>query len=145
MEEIFASLANYLWKQSINNINQSLSEQEKSKFSNNDYYYLTVIYSLETPTFGAVAEALHVTKPAVSSMIKKLSNLGLVEKVQDENDKRKYYVILSAKGENMVRGDYNIYQSITKNIKEIVSDEEQYLMIQKTMEELLIRMRGELT
>ncbi len=144
MEEIFATLANYLWKQSINNINQSLNDQEKSKFSNNDYYYLTVIFSLESPTFGAVAEALHVTKPAVSSMIKKLTNLGLVEKVQDENDKRKFYVVLSAKGENIVRGDYSMYQTITKNIKEIVSDEEQYLMIQKTMEELLERLRGDM-
>nr|WP_242951498.1 MarR family transcriptional regulator [Clostridium kluyveri] len=50
----------------------------------NDYYYLTVIYQLETPNFGDVANALHLTKPSISAMVQRLMKNGLVSKIQSE-------------------------------------------------------------
>lgn len=80
IEKHFEYIANYLWQQSMNNINLILSTEEKKQFNITDYYYLTTIYNMENPNLGEIAEKLKLTKPAISALAKRLIKNELVEK-----------------------------------------------------------------
>ena len=88
MQEKLSALVNMLWQDCIRNLNTVMKEDEINKFSNNDYYYLMVIHSLQKPNLTQIAEALSLTKPAVSVIIRKLLNLDLIKKMQSDEDKR---------------------------------------------------------
>lgn len=130
MEEKFAALVNLLWEECIRNLNSILTEEEANKFSNNDYYYLLVIHSLQRPNFSQIAEKLSVTKPAVSAIIRKLINMKLVEKVQSTEDKRIYYVELTTKGKSILQGDKAVYRWVTDTMKDIAADEKEFIIVE---------------
>lgn len=140
MEENFAKLVNLLWEKCINNLNNNLEEDEKSNFSNNDYYYLLIIRSLEKPNFSMIAERLHITKPAVTALVNKLSAMGMVEKIQSETDRRVYYVQLSQKGDKILDGDNEVYRWVSRTIRDICKDEDTMCIIQSVISALLGRL-----
>lgn len=140
MEDNFSKLVNLLWEECIRNLNDHLSESEKGKFSNNDYYYLLVIHSLQRPNFTQISESLSLTKPAVSAIIRKLSNMELVYKVQSTEDKRVFYVELSAKGKQILNGDREIYKWVTDSITDIANDEGELQIVEKVIQELVARL-----
>ncbi len=137
MEEKFSALVNLLWEECIQSLNSVLTEEEVNKFSNNDYYYLLVIQSLQKPNFSQIAEKLSLTKPAVSAMVRKLMNMNLVEKVQSTEDKRMYYVELTAKGNSILQGDRAVYQWVADTIEDIVQDERELSLIRRIISELV--------
>lgn len=137
MEEKFAVLVNLLWEECIRNLNTTLTEEESNKFSNNDYYYLLVIQSLQRPNFSQIADKLSLTKPAVSAIIRKLMHMELVEKIQSTEDKRMYYVDLTTKGKCILQGDNAVYKWVTDTIKTITADEKEFLMIEHIISKLV--------
>lgn len=130
MEEKFSKLVNLLWEECIRNLNSTLTEEEVNKFSNNDYYYLLVIHSLQKPNFSQIAEKLSLTKPAVSAIIRKLINMKLVEKQQSMEDKRIYNVELTTKGRSILQGDKAVYKWVTDTIKDNVNSEKELIIIE---------------
>lgn len=143
MEEHFSKLINLLWGECIRNLNKHLATDEQNKFSNNDYYYLLVIQSLENPNFSNIAEKLQMTKPAVTAMIRKLSAMDMVKKVQSESDKRMYYVKLTQKGLNILNGDKEVYRWVTNEIANICKNESELNLIENTITELVKRLEGQ--
>lgn len=124
IEENIAFIANYYWKKSIDNINETLSDGQAGSFNMNDYYYLTVIYQLGEPNFSDVAKALHLTKPSISAMVRRLSRNGLVKKTQSDEDKRVFYLSLTEKGLKIVEGDYALYHDMAKNIESMFTEKQ---------------------
>lgn len=141
MEDSFSTLVNLLWEECIRNLNSTLTEEEVNKFSNNDYYYLLVIHSLKRPNFSQIAEKLSLTKPAVSAIIRKLINMNLVEKLQSTEDKRIYYVELTEKGKSILSGDMAVYKWVTDTIKNIVRNENEFMVVQRIISELVERLK----
>lgn len=141
MEESFSSLVNLLWEECIRNLNSTLTEEEINKFSNNDYYYLLAIYSLQKPNFSQIAEKLSLTKPAVSAIIRKLSNMKLVEKVQSKEDKRIYYVELTEKGKGILSGDMAVYKWVTDTIKNIAEDDQELVIVERIISKLVEKLK----
>lgn len=129
MEEKFSTLVNLLWEECIRNLNTTLTEEEVNTFSNNDYYYLLVIHSLQRPNFSQIAEKLSLTKPAVSAIIRKLTRMKLVEKQQSTEDKRIYYVELTTKGKSILQGDKAVYKWVTDTIRDITADENELKIV----------------
>ncbi|WP_024837513.1 MULTISPECIES: MarR family winged helix-turn-helix transcriptional regulator [Clostridia] len=146
MQEKLSALVNMLWQECIRNLNTVMKEDEINKFSNNDYYYLMVIHSLQMPNLTQIAEALSLTKPAVSVIIRKLLNLDLIKKMQSEEDKRVFYVELSKKGKSILQGDQAVYQWVSDTMEEIAEDEKELevmdRMISKLVEKLEERAVG---
>jgi Transcriptional regulators len=142
MEEKFSTLVNLLWEACIQNLNTILSEEEADKFTNNDYYYLLVIQSLQRPNFSQIAEKLSVTKPAVSAIIRKLIKLDLVTKIQSSEDKRIYYVELTTKGRCILQGDNAIYKWVADNIIEIAENETEQQIVKRIIFELVERLEN---
>jgi len=122
IEKHFEYIANYLWQQSINNINSILSNEEKKQFNITDYYYLTTIYNMDNPNLGEVAEKLKLTKPAISALVKRLTKNELIEKFKSNEDGRIYYLKVTEKGIKIIEGDNAVYSQFTSLISEIISE-----------------------
>lgn len=137
LKDSFSFMANYLWRESIKNITTLLTEAELKSFSSNDYYYLTTIYYLEKPNFSQVAEALKLTKPAISSMTNKLIKMGLIDKVQSEEDKRVYYICVTQKGMSIIDGDEELYKKVDALIVSVLNDDDKYALVESLLEEIV--------
>lgn len=137
IEERLAWLSNYLWQQSIDNINEVIGENNKARFTNTDYFNLSMIYSLGKPQFSELAEALGVSKPAVSLIIKRLMALDLVEKKQSEEDKRIFYIHVTERGKKIVGGDYRQYEQLAGLIKHHAKDSKEYDRIDAILGEVI--------
>lgn len=124
IEKHFEYIANYLWQQSINNINSILSNEEKKQFNITDYYYLTTIYNMDNPNLGEVAEKLKLTKPAISALVKRLTKHELIEKSKSDEDGRIYYLKVTEKGIKIIEGDNALYSQFTYLISEIISEDQ---------------------
>lgn len=124
IEDNIATIANYFWEKSIDNINRILSDGQIKNFNMNDYYYLAVIYQLGTPNFGDVADALHLTKPSISAMVQRLMKNGLVSKIQSKEDKRIFHLKLTEKGTQIIQGDYELYHSLANDILKYLKDKQ---------------------
>ncbi|AJA49906.1 transcriptional regulator, MarR/EmrR family protein [Clostridium pasteurianum DSM 525 = ATCC 6013] len=140
LKDNFAFIANYLWRESIKNLNTHLSENELKNFSNNDYYYLTTIYYLKKPNFSEIAEALGLTKPAISIIIKKLTKMDLIEKKQSDEDRRIYYVNLTEKGKKIVEGDEELYSKFDLLIKSLLKDDNQYGIVDDLLGKIVFKL-----
>lgn len=137
MEEQFANLVNLLWRECIRSLSKTLDETEQSKFTNNDYYYLCVIEALGEPNFSAIAEALNLTKPGVTAIVRKLCNMGLVTKKQSEEDKRVYFVSLTQKGKEILNGDREVYRYVTESIASFCKTKEERQFMENVIEMLV--------
>lgn len=124
IEKHFEYIANYLWQQSINNIDSILSNEEKTQFNITDYYYLTTIYNMDNPNLGEVAEKLKVTKPAISALVKRMIKNELIEKIQSNEDGRIYYLKVTEKGIKIIEGDNVVYSKLTGLISGIISEKQ---------------------
>jgi DNA-binding MarR family transcriptional regulator len=131
-----AYISNYICRESVKNLNKNLSGSELKRFSTNDYYYLTAIYYLGKPNFSQIANELGLTKPAITVLIQKLIKMGLIEKIQSDNDKRVYYVNLTDKGEKIVVGYDTLYSDLTSLIENYITDKEKYIYIDTLLSEI---------
>lgn len=128
-----AYIANYMWRESLRNLNAHLTEAEAMRFNSNDYYYLTTIYYMGKPHFSQVAETLKLTKPAISAIVRKLTGLGLVRKEQSDTDRRMYYLTVTDKGRGIVEGDEHLYGRMEALIKQSLQNEEQQAMVERLL------------
>lgn len=82
-----------------NHINRIL---EKHGLSGSYWRVMRVLESADTNNFGDVTNALHIEKPALTKIIKKLCDMGMVE-IQQGQDKREKIILLTEFGkEKMV-------------------------------------------
>jgi Transcriptional regulators len=124
IENNIAVIANILWKESLKNIGETLSDSEISSFNMNDYYYLTEIYNLGRPKLGELADKLNLTKPAISALVKRLEKNNLITKDQSNEDKRIYYLNLTDKGRNIIEGDNKSYLKLSKVLHSLLTKEQ---------------------
>lgn len=122
ISENLESIITYLWHQSTKRINSLLINEPD--FNISDYYYLTAIYNMEHPNFGDVADALNLTKPAVSALIKRLIRHELIEKVQCPQDKRVFYLSITEKGKQMIEGDNSLFTRLESIIASTVTNDQ---------------------
>jgi len=142
LDKNISYIANYLWQESIRNINTILTDEEKKKFNIADYYYLTTIYFMNNPNIGEVSKSLELTKPAISALIKRLESNNLIIKRQSLEDKRVFYLELTDKGKEIVEGDNMLYRRFTDMIQSLITDE-QMQEVECLMQEIVNRIKME--
>ena len=74
---------------------------EKHDLSSSYWRVLRILEASETKVLGEITNALHIEKPAVTKIIKKLSTMGIVE-IQRGQDKREKIVKLTTFGKEKV-------------------------------------------
>ncbi len=137
IQDKFAYISNYICRESMKNVSENLSDSDQKSFSYNDYYYLVTIYNMGSPNFSQLARELGLTKPAISVIIRKLSKIGLIEKVQSDKDKRVFYLSVTEKGKRIVQGDEDSYQRISLLIKKHIKDEEHYEFLETLLSQIV--------
>ncbi|MBQ4187604.1 MAG: MarR family transcriptional regulator [Firmicutes bacterium] len=71
-----------------------------------------------------LAESMHITPAAVAVTLKKLEKAGIVEKKISEKDNRYNRIIITEKGEKIVKESYDMFRSIDTQAFEGFSEEE---------------------
>lgn len=94
----------------------------------NEGYYLDILYSLGSPTFTEFAEKAQITKPAATQIIKKLMEKGWVEKTQCVEDKRVYYIEINDVVKKHFKESDMYLDEIYKDCLSILKEDEKALL-----------------
>ena len=140
MQKYFELIAAYLWKESVKNLNSKLSDVENLRFTANDYYYISVIHCLVSPTLSEVALYLNITKPAITVFIKRMIKLDLLEKKISKTDKRIYHILLTSKARSIVEYDKEVLNTLVQNLEKSMSLEE-VISVNKALEIVTNRLK----
>jgi len=92
--------------ETVEMISQLMGELESKAFEQEGFsditmhqmHYLETITSLGNPTSADLADSLGVTRPSVSTIVKKLIETGYLTKSKSEIDGRVYFLHLTDKG-----------------------------------------------
>ncbi|MBP2642647.1 MAG: transcriptional regulator, MarR family [Firmicutes bacterium] len=79
-----------------------LGELELADMTFKQFVYLDTIIKMNNPTYSELGRKFKVTKPAVTAAVNKLIGLGYLERVQSNEDRRVYHVMISDKGKRML-------------------------------------------
>jgi DNA-binding MarR family transcriptional regulator len=71
-----------------------------------------------------LAKKLEVKKSTVSIAINQLIDLGIVNKIQSDSDKRFYFLQLTSKGNQIMEMHKQIHKNTIKKISKILNPEE---------------------
>lgn len=87
-------------------------------------YYLDVISRMEQPTCSELAEKFRVSRPAVTAIVNKLIDMGYLKKVQCNDDRRVFYIMLSERGERLMESNNAVAREWAQHIESTLSPAE---------------------
>jgi len=124
IEKVLFELIDFISRSTKENKESVLSEDEFSRLTINQFYYLDLIGRLNNPTFTELADSLGITKPSVSAIAAKLIEKGYLYKKQSEDDQRIFHLHLTEKGQSIIEAEHKIYRSFALHIKTTLDGEE---------------------
>ena len=87
---------------SVNKIAESLiKEQIGADLTTDQHYTLRYINKVGTCTSSELAEVFDVKKSAITAIINRLWEKGLIQRTRDDNDRRVIYLTLTEKGDEL--------------------------------------------
>jgi DNA-binding MarR family transcriptional regulator len=87
-----------------------------SEVSMRQVLYLETIFRLQHPSFGELAQALGVTRPSVTASVGRLIQAGYVQKVQDDEDRRSFHILLTPKGQQFAHLHENMHKQVAQRL-----------------------------
>lgn len=117
----------------VNDFYYHMSLYELQVMNGNDYYnglsynsilYINVMEQMKECTVSKIADALKITKSAVTLKINELVKQGVVIKKQSEKDKQVYYLELSPHMEQVLGIYDQVFYKIERELKEKYSQEQ---------------------
>lgn len=101
-----------LFTTSVHRVTHELTQNAKSDFITPVQYNILEYITVSQPvTPSEISDCLHVSMPNTSRELKKLSEKNLIEKINDNEDRRKQYVRLSSVGEDIMREAFENIES----------------------------------
>lgn len=88
------------------------------------FQYISVINQNQELTFTAMAQALNLSKPAVTSIIHKLSEQGYVTKKQSDSDRRVFHIYLTEAGKQVAKAYEDSRREYVDGIHHRLTDRE---------------------
>ncbi len=79
-----------------------LKEISESGLTAKQMEYLETVGRLKHPSLGELAEELSLSKPSVTAIVERLSNLGCIERVKSDADRRSAHVHITQTGEKLI-------------------------------------------
>jgi MarR family transcriptional regulator, transcriptional regulator for hemolysin len=105
---------------------QALQESELADLTMKQIVYLDTIARMQSPTFSDLAKQLDVSKPSVTAIVHKLVKNGYVQKVQSEEDKRAFHILLTEKGHELAAIHDNLHQKIAQHFTNVLNEAEMH-------------------
>jgi len=87
-------------------------------------YYIELIDKNQGISVSELAKKLDVKKSTVSIAINQLIDLGIVNKIQSNQDKRFYFLKLTLKGNQIMEMHKQVHKNTIKKILKILNSEE---------------------
>ncbi len=87
-------------------------------------YYIELIDKNQGISVSELAKKLDVKKSTVSIAINQLIDLGIVNKIQSNQDKRFYFLQLTLKGNQIMEMHKQVHKNTIKKILKILNQEE---------------------
>ncbi|EGR1465016.1 MarR family transcriptional regulator [Vibrio cholerae] len=104
-------------------------EDPLAQLSFNEYDYLKVIQSApQAIRLTDLAQALEVSKPSTSNMLKRLERRGLVKRVQCQSDARSQLFELTEQAELHLASEAKVYQILAEQVAQNLSSEEAMML-----------------
>jgi DNA-binding MarR family transcriptional regulator len=115
---------------------EAFEQEGFSELSMRQVLYMEIIAKLERPTFSELAEKLGITKPSVTTLVRKLIRMGYVKKVQSDQDRRVYHIVLDEKGQQFTEMHANIHRllaaRLTENLNEVETQQLNEILLKVT-------------
>lgn len=102
----------------------SLRESKFNDITIKDMHTIAAISMYETRTASQVAEMVHLTPSAMTSVIDKLVKKGYVERHRDDNDRRVVHLALTHNGRTVFRAHEAFHRGMAHSLFDSLSDDE---------------------
>ena len=100
-----------------------VKEQIGSEITSDQYYTLRHIYQSGSCTSTHLAEVFDVKKSAITAIINRMWDKGLIKRTRDEEDRRIVYLTLTEQGEELYlmleKRIYNLVESFISNLRKM--------------------------
>ena len=101
-----------------------LRKGDLKEYTLRQLYYIELIDKNQGISVSELAKKLEVKKSTVSIAINQLIDLGIVNKIQSDSDKRFYFLQLTSKGNQIMEMHKQIHKNTIKKISKILNPEE---------------------
>jgi len=101
-----------------------ISTSKLKTLSSTQIHYIDLINHEHNPTMSELAKKLKVTKPTVTNSIEKLEKLGLVLKIQSDDDRRIQHLHLTKKGMEISKLHDKFHYVFTEKLVSNLNNEE---------------------
>ncbi|WP_409299102.1 MarR family winged helix-turn-helix transcriptional regulator [Peribacillus sp. SCS-26] len=120
--------------------------QMGDEVTSDQHYMLRYIYKSRECTSTELAEVFEVKKSAITAIINRLWEKGLIERTRDEKDRRVVYLSLTEKGEAMyLEAEERIYRLVESLISRFEQEEiEQFLETYEKLNTVLLDIKDNL-
>jgi DNA-binding MarR family transcriptional regulator len=81
------------------------------------FYYLHAVQERDQVTLTELAARFHVSKPSATAAVKKLIDLGYLEKQQSELDLRVFHIRLTEKGQRVLQVKEKTFHAFSDQIR----------------------------
>jgi DNA-binding MarR family transcriptional regulator len=108
---------------------EAFEQEGFSELSWKQLLYLETITRMERPTYSDLAKKLAVTRPSVSAQISKLIEMGYVDRVQSEQDRRVFHIVFTPKGKQFTAMHDNLHRMVAERLTEKLNTSEQEQLI----------------
>lgn len=102
---------------------------EKLDIGSGQYLFLLHLYKHKGITQEKLTEVLNVDKATTTRAIKKLEQVGYVEKIKREDDKRAYNLRLTNKALNIEEDFFQILDTWNEKVHKVLSSEENEVLL----------------
>lgn len=87
-------------------------------------YYVEALFRLERPSLSKLAEELRVSKASASVAVHKLIHKGLARAERSREDKRVYYISLTANGKKLIEAETRALRGFSEGIRKALTESE---------------------
>lgn len=106
---------NKSWMDLDKNLNRYF-KQKKLKLNKLDFRILNILKENEYISANEIAKSLDLSRPRITVSINELSNKGFIEINKDKNDKRKYNINITNKGDEYLNKQYKFFNDFFEKI-----------------------------
>ncbi len=87
-------------------------------------YYIEAIFRLKRPSLNELAKELRISKASASTGVHKLIHKGLAKAEQSLDDRRVYYISLTAGGRRLIDAEKNSFRELSEGIRKTLTENE---------------------
>ncbi|HLO12753.1 MAG TPA: MarR family transcriptional regulator [Pseudoneobacillus sp.] len=122
-----------------------VKDQIGSDLTNDQHFTLRYINQVGTCTSSELAEVFDVQKSAITAIIQRMWEKGLIERTRDEKDRRVVYLTLTAKGKELyLKAEERIHSLVESLITKFDQSEiTQFIETFEKLNQLLIDYKQE--